>query len=89
MVMRGHEGLCDLAQKDRSTIGNETRANVQRDGIEHYCRQYGSFVYPNMIRGGKALIPVIHGYARVSKTDRDDRNVETQLRELANHGTRE
>ena len=35
------------------------------------------------------MIPVTYGYARVSKSDRDDRNLETQLRELANHGIRE
>ena len=35
------------------------------------------------------MIPVSYGYARVSKSDRDDRNLETQLRELANHGIRE
>ena len=35
------------------------------------------------------MIPVTYGYARVSKSDRDDRNLETQLRELANHGVRE
>ena len=29
------------------------------------------------------------GYARVSKSDRDDRNLETRLRELANHGIRQ
>ena len=41
-------------------------------------------------RGGEAMmIPVTYGYARVSKSDRDDRNLETQLRELANHGIRE
>ncbi len=34
------------------------------------------------------MIPVTYGYARVSKSDRDDRNLETQLRELANHGVR-
>ena len=32
-------------------------------------------------RGGEAMmIPVTYGYARVSKSDRDDRNLETQLR---------
>ena len=35
------------------------------------------------------MIPVTYGYARVSKSDRDDRNLETQLSELANQGTRE
>ena len=35
------------------------------------------------------MIPVTYGYARVSKSDRDDRNLETQLRELANHGIRQ
>ena len=35
------------------------------------------------------MIPVTYGYARVSKNDRYDRNLETQLRELANHGIRE
>ena len=41
-------------------------------------------------RGGEAMmIPVTYGYARVSKSDGDDRNLETQLRELANHGIRE
>ena len=40
-------------------------------------------------RGGEAMmIPVTYGYARVSKSDRDDRNLETQFRELANHGIR-
>ena len=32
------------------------------------------------------MIPVTYCYARVSKSDLDDRNLETQLRELANHG---
>ena len=41
-------------------------------------------------RGGEAMmVPVTYAYARVSKSDRDDRNLETQLRELANHGIRE
>lgn len=35
------------------------------------------------------MIPVTYGYARISKSDRDDRNLETQLREMANHGIRE
>ena len=35
------------------------------------------------------MIPVTYGYARVSKSDRDDRNLETQIRELRNHGIRE
>ncbi len=35
------------------------------------------------------MIPVTYGYTRVSKSDRDDRNLETQLRELATHGIRE
>ena len=35
------------------------------------------------------MIPVTYGYARVSKSDRDDLNLETQLRELANHGIRQ
>ena len=40
-------------------------------------------------RGGESMmIPVTYGYARVSKSDRDDRNLETQFRELANHGIR-
>ena len=34
------------------------------------------------------MIPVTYGYARVSKADRDDKNQETQLRELAHHGLR-
>ena len=34
------------------------------------------------------LLPVAYGYARVSKTDDDSRNLETQLRLLANHGIR-
>ena len=32
------------------------------------------------------MTPVTYGYPRGSKSDRDDRNLETQLRELANHG---
>ena len=32
------------------------------------------------------MIPVTYGYAWASKSDRDDRNLETQLRELASHG---
>ena len=41
-------------------------------------------------RNGEAMmIPVTYGYARISKSDWDDRNLETQLRELANHGIRE
>ena len=34
------------------------------------------------------MIPVTYGYARVSKSDRDDQNLETQLREQANQGIR-
>ena len=34
------------------------------------------------------MIPVTYGYARVSKSDRDDRNLETQLRELEQYGVR-
>ena len=34
------------------------------------------------------MIPVTYGYARVSKSDRDDRNLETQLREQANQAIR-
>ena len=33
--------------------------------------------------------PVTYGYARVSKADDDAKNLETQLRLLANHGIRE
>ena len=35
------------------------------------------------------VIPVTYGYARVSKTDDESRNLETQLRELAAHGVRQ
>ena len=35
------------------------------------------------------MIPVTYGYAWVSKSDWDDRNLETQLSELANHGIRQ
>ena len=35
------------------------------------------------------MIPVTYGYARVSKSGRDDQNLETQLRELASHGIRQ
>ena len=35
------------------------------------------------------MIPVTYGYARVSKSDRDDRNLETKLRQLASYGIRE
>ena len=34
-------------------------------------------------------LPITYGYARVSKTDDDSRNLETQLRLLADHGIRE
>ena len=34
------------------------------------------------------MIPVTYGYARVSKADRGDKNLETQLRELAQYGLR-
>ena len=34
------------------------------------------------------MIPVTYGYARVSKTDDDSKNLDTQLRELAAHGIR-
>ena len=34
------------------------------------------------------MTPVTCGYARVSKTDRDEKNLETQLRELARYGIR-
>ena len=35
------------------------------------------------------MLPVTYGYARVSKSDDDARNLETQLRLLANQGLRE
>ena len=35
------------------------------------------------------MIPVTYSYARVSKSDRDDLNLETQLRELASCGIRQ
>ena len=35
------------------------------------------------------LLPVTYGYARVSKSDDEARNLETQLRLLADHGIRE
>ena len=35
------------------------------------------------------MLPVTYGYARVSKSDDDAKNLETQLRLLANHGIRE
>ena len=35
------------------------------------------------------VIPVTYGYAWVSKTDDESRNLETQLRELAAHGIRQ
>ena len=35
------------------------------------------------------MIPVTYGYARVSKTDNESRNLETQLRELAAHAIRQ
>ena len=35
------------------------------------------------------MIPVTYSYARVSKSDRDDLNLETQLRELASYGIRQ
>ena len=35
------------------------------------------------------MIPVTYGYVRVSKSDRDDRNIETQLRILEGHGIRQ
>ena len=34
------------------------------------------------------MIPVTYGYARVSKADRDEKNLETQLRELEAYGVR-
>ena len=34
-------------------------------------------------------LPVTYGYARVSKSDDEARNLETQLRLLADHGIRE
>ena len=36
-----------------------------------------------------AMLPVTHGYTRVSKADDEARNLETQLRILADHGIRE
>ena len=35
------------------------------------------------------MIPVIYSYARVSKTDYENRNLDTQLREMAAHGIRQ
>ena len=35
------------------------------------------------------MIPVTYGYARVSKTERDDRNLETQLQRLAGYRVRQ
>ena len=34
------------------------------------------------------MLPITYGYARVSKADDDSKNLETQLRLLANHGIR-
>ena len=34
-------------------------------------------------------LPVIYGYARVSKADDESKNLETQLRILAEHGIRD
>ena len=34
-------------------------------------------------------LPVTYGYARVSKADDDSKNLETQLRILADHGIRD
>ena len=36
-----------------------------------------------------SMLPVTYGYARVSKSDDDARNLDTQLRLLANHGIRD
>ena len=36
-----------------------------------------------------AMLPVIYGYARVSRADDDAKNLETQLWILAGHGIRE
>ena len=35
------------------------------------------------------MLPVTYGYARISKADDEARNLETQLRILADHGIRE
>ena len=35
------------------------------------------------------MLPVTYGYARVSKADDEAKNLETQLRILADHGIRE
>ena len=35
------------------------------------------------------MIPVTYGYVRVSKSDRDEKNLETQLRILEGHGVRQ
>ena len=35
------------------------------------------------------MLPVTYGYARVSKSDDDAKNLDTQLRLLAHHGIRE
>ena len=34
------------------------------------------------------MIPVTYGYARVSKADRDENNLETQLQQIEGHGVR-
>ena len=36
-----------------------------------------------------AMLPVTYGYARVSKSDDDAKNLETQVEILADHGIRE
>ena len=35
------------------------------------------------------MIPVTYGYIRVSKSDRDEKNLETQLRILEEYGIRQ
>ena len=42
-----------------------------------------------VIKSPMTLLPVTYGYARVSKSDDAARNLETQLRLLADHGIRE
>ena len=41
-----------------------------------------------MLETFMSTLPVIYGYARVSKADDDSKHLETQLRILADHGIR-
>ena len=52
-------------------------------GVDRYS------VHEIVVKGGWCSVTATYGYARVSKSDDDAKNLDTQLRLLAHHGIRE